>query len=278
VLLPNINPPHFSFLSSLLPPSFSSFIPLPPLCLTSPSSLPPLSLTSPSSHLSPLPPFFSSPVTLTTLSPYYLVNYLLRCSHLFSSVNILTFLFPHTGPLDAEGCLEFLTESIAEFYRENRPNIEGERAEYQNSEKRPNIEGNIAGNQSFDDILRLSAAVVPLCVGYTGAEMKLIIRKASLMCLAEGDGEREGGNEGERVKEGEGVREDEGGKKEVEEGKDARGNDKKQENEVEEGSAKQGYSSLLLTLQHFQTAVLSVRPSVSREDVTEFENWARERK
>jgi SpoVK/Ycf46/Vps4 family AAA+-type ATPase len=109
-------------------------------------------------------------------------------------------------------------------------------------------------------------------VGYTGAEMKLIIRKATLMCIAEGDGKREGGNDGDVE------RKVEGGKKSEEEEKYARDSDRKEGNGVEEGSASEGYSSLFLTLKHFQTAVLSVRPSVSREDVTEFENWARERK
>ena len=142
------------------------------------------------------------------------------------------------------------------------------------------IDDNSDGSVSLDDIRHLSERVACLCVGFTGAEMKLLLKRATMNCLGERveDEDLVGVQRKEKEKKNEGK-----GKQKEEEGGMSLHCDSDIINSIdidmgrnkEEQRAK---FSFILHFRHFESALHHVHPSVTKAELLEYEDWASARK
>ena len=130
-------------------------------------------------------------------------------------------------------------------------------------------------NVSLSGIHKLSESVAFLCVGFTGAEMKLLMKRTILICIEENEHDEENGSN-----------EDMENNENIEENKENLKLKEMKENtitisvkEVEkEGDKEVENSSFILCFHHFQEALSSVRPSVTAADLREYESWSKEKR
>jgi SpoVK/Ycf46/Vps4 family AAA+-type ATPase len=174
--------------------------------------------------------------------------------------------------LDLSGCKEFLFESIKIFYIENRTKlvrksstINNELNEKESDKEKDEIEIEVELEEengmcvSENDVMILSDRIAEHCVGYTGAELKMIIKKAIKYYYHD-----------TKDKQKEKINFDEN-----------KNNDKNEnQNQIENLEIKynQDKSQNKLDFKHFEKAILDVKRSVTLSDIQEFEKWAKEKK
>ena len=149
-----------------------------------------------------------------------------------------------------------------------------------NNNNENDIDDNSDGSVSLDDIRHLSERVACLCVGFTGAEMKLLLKRATMNCLGERveDEDLVGGKRKEKEKKNEGK-----GKQEEEEGGMSLHCDSDIVNsiDIDAGRNKEEQRakfSFILHFRHFESALHHVHPSVTKAELLEYEDWASARK
>ena len=139
-------------------------------------------------------------------------------------------------------------------------------------EKGEIMQGN---NVSLSGIHKLSESVAFLCVGFTGAEMKLLMKRTILICIEENENDEENGNN-----------EDMENNKNIEENKENLEKKEMDENKItilvkeveKEGDKEVENCSFILCFHHFQEALLYVRTSVTAADMREYESWSKEKR
>ena len=173
--------------------------------------------------------------------------------------------------MDLSGCTEFLFESMKEFYLEKKTHINRkmntnnnilDRLKLTTDDVDVGIDIEIEAvvdnaeevNRMFvseEEMMILSDQIAPLCVGYTGAELKMVIKKAFTNYHHDNE-EKE--NEKEEMNE--------------------IGNESKHlriESNENEFRHK-------LKFKYFEKASSDLKRSVTTTDIKEFEKWAKERK
>jgi SpoVK/Ycf46/Vps4 family AAA+-type ATPase len=176
--------------------------------------------------------------------------------------------------LDLPGCKEFLFESIKTFYTENKTKIvrksstidnklSKEKSDKEKDDIKIEVEVEVEEENgmcvSENDIMILSDRIAEQCVGYTGAELKMIIKKA-IKYYYHDTNEQEKENERKSNKKIE--------------------NKNESNNEMENLSTNNNQNNVQnkLQLKHFEKAILDVKRSVTLSDIQEFEKWAKEKK
>ena len=122
----------------------------------------------------------------------------------------------------------------------------------------------------------LSEEVALLCPGFTGAEMKLLMKRSTSHCLNDEKNaiteiknkrkNEEEKNEGKSIKENNVTNT-------IEENSVGNNEEKNEEKNEENNDF-----LFILTIKHFTQALLSVSTSVTPEEILEYETWAREKK
>ena len=125
---------------------------------------------------------------------------------------------------------------------------------------------------SWDNIRHLSSRVACLCAGFTGAEMKLLMKRATMTCL---------GESAEEIDQIDKKRKEKGGIKEVKEKVKEEESDPTHrfrvdtEWSIEELQQQQRTKfSFILRFRHFECALHHVHPSVTSSELLEYEDWA----
>ena len=125
---------------------------------------------------------------------------------------------------------------------------------------------------SWDNIRHLSSRVACLCAGFTGAEMKLLMKRATMTCL---------GESAEEIDQIDKKRKEKGGIKEVKEKVKEEESDPTHrfrvdtEWSIEELQQQQRTKfSFILRFRHFECALHHVYPSVTSSELLEYEDWA----
>ena len=162
----------------------------------------------------------------------------------------------------------------------NHDNDDNSNDDDDNKNNENDIDDNSDGSVSLDDIRHLSERVACLCVGFTGAEMKLLLKRATMNCLGERveDEDLIGGKRKEKEKKNEGK-----GKQEEEEGGMSLHCDSDIINSIDIDAGrnkekKRAKFSFILHFRHFESALYHVHPSVTKAELLEYEDWASARK
>ena len=125
---------------------------------------------------------------------------------------------------------------------------------------------------SWDNIRHLSSRVACRCAGFTGAEMKLLLKRATMTCL---------GESAEEIDQIDGKRKEKGGEKEVKDKVKEEESDPTHSFHVdmewsteEQQQQQRAKFSFILRFRHFECALHHVHPSVTSSELLEYEDWA----
>lgn len=212
--------------------------------------------------------FFSSKIKLFDNNTSTIIFSSLFSLYSLFSLLLFYYFYYFIGPLDLPGCEEFLFESIKIFYIENKTKIERKISTINNELNKEKLDGERDDIKieveveeengvyvSENDIMILSDRIAEHCVGYTGAELKMVIKKAIKYCYHD-------------------TKEKENEIKNFDDNK----NENKIENLERESNQNQNKSQHKLLFKHFEKAILEVKRSVTLSDIQEFEKWAKEKK